>query len=156
VNIGITPDTNSTFGISDAVEMLSRFKPIGGSPIWVMHRGMLPDLQANFQVGTAGMDFIQPREGIPVSLLGYPIYFSEHSPQDDNSGCVVLMDPSAYAWFEKGGMVVDFSEHANFKTDEVVWRFKERYDGMPWVTSQITLADPNGSYTVSPFVYFND
>jgi HK97 family phage major capsid protein len=155
-NIGITPDTNSTFGISDAVEMLSRFKPIGKSPIWVMHRGMLPDLQANFQAGTAGMDFIQPREGIPVSLLGYPVYFSEHSPQDDNSGCVVLMDPSAYAWFEKGGMVVDFSPHVNFKTDEVVWKFKERYDGMPWVTSQITLADPNGGYTVSPFVYFND
>jgi hypothetical protein len=58
--------------------------------------------------------------------------------------------------FEKGGLMIDFSEHVNFTSDEVVWRFKERFDGQPWLANTITQADPQGSYTVSPYVYFND
>jgi hypothetical protein len=38
----------------------------------------------------------------------------------------------------------------------VVWRFKKRLDGQPWLLNAITLADPQGSFTQSPFVYLND
>jgi hypothetical protein len=53
-------------------------------------------------------------------------------------------------------MAVAFSEHAAFTTDKGTWRFTKRLDGQPWLSGAITLADPQGSYTVSPFVYHND
>jgi hypothetical protein len=36
------------------------------------------------------------------------------------------------------------------------WRFSQRQDGQPWLKNVITLADPQGSYTMSPFISHND
>jgi HK97 family phage major capsid protein len=152
--INITPSTNSTFGVEDATAMLARFLPVGGSPGWLMHRGTIPDL-ANFTV-TAGEDLLQPKQPLPTAIFGYPIVYSEHLPQDDNSGNVILADLSAYAIFDRAGMAIAFSEHFKFTNDQGTWRFTKRLDGQPWMTDDITLADPQGSYTVGPFVNHND
>jgi HK97 family phage major capsid protein len=69
---------------------------------------------------------------------------------------VALIDPTAYLWFTKGDLTVSYSDQAFFTSDQVGWRFTERADGMPWLRNPITLADPQGSFTQSPFVYFND
>lgn len=151
--IGITPSTNSTFGFIDAQSMLSRFYPVGGSPIWAMHRGVIPDL-ADFTSYVGAL--FEPRERMYQSIYGYPIVFSEHLPQDDNSGDVILADFGAYAIFDRQGLAIAFSEHYKFVNDQGTWRFTKRLDGMPWMNSYITLADPQGSYTVSPIVYHND
>lgn len=148
--IGITPGTNNLFSYADALGMISRFKSFGGRGRFFMHPGVFPDI-GQWEIGTAGA-------GAPkINDLGYgdPIY-SEHLPQDDNAGDVVLADLSAYLFFDRQGLTVDFSEHAYFTTDRVAWRFKERLDGQPWMKGAITLADPQGSYTVSPYVYHND
>ena len=151
--IGITPASNNAFGEADALSMMSRFKPLGGAPAWLMHPGIIPDFN-NFTA--SNVDMVDWTAALRGALLGYPIIYSEHLPQDDNAGGVILADLSAYLLFERMGLAIAFSEHAAFKTDKGTWRFLMRLDGQPWLSAAITLADPQGSYTVSPFVYHND
>ena len=153
--IGITPASDNAFGEADALSMLSRFKPtnVAGGPVWIMHRGVIPDFNS---FTASNVDMVDWRSGVSGTLLGYPVLFSEHVPQDDNAGNVILADLGAYILFDRQQLVIDVSEHAKFENDLTVWRFKIRVDGQPWVKSAITLADPQGSYTVSPFVYHND
>lgn len=155
--VNVTPGTNSTFTWVDVAAMHSRFKPLSGTPIWLIHPGVWPDI-LTMEIGTAGaaawMANMQAAAGNVIN--GYQIVQSEHLPQDDNSGDVILADLSAYAFFRRSGLSIAFSEHVAFTTDQGTWRFTERNDGMPWVRYPITLADPQGSYTVSPFVVHND
>ncbi len=121
-----------------------------------MHRGVIPDL--NGFTSTSGVDMVTFGDGgggLSSRLLGYPIIFSEHMPQDDNDD-VILADLGAFLWFTKGGLEIAYSEHVNFTQDEGTWRFTQRRDGKPWLSAAITLADPQGSYTVSPFVFHDD
>jgi len=154
--IGISPDTNSTFAYTDALEMISRFKQVGGTPVWIIHPSLIPDIGV-FQVSTGGASLVSNiSAGLGLQILGYRVIQSEHLPQADNSGCAILADLSAYKLFEKGGLYIDYSEHAAFTTGKSTWRFGMRMDGKPWLKSAITLSDPQGSFTQSPFVYFND
>lgn len=148
--VAITPATNNLFSYADAAQMISRFKSYLSPGRFFMHPGVFPDT-ASWEIGTAGAGVAK------VGDLGYGgVIFSEHLPQDDNAGDVILADLGAYLFFDREQMTVDFSEHAAFTTRRVVWRVNERLDGMPWLKGTITLADPQGSYTVSPFVYHND
>lgn len=159
--IGITPDTNNIFAETDAMEMISRHQPVGvenaGSIIWAIHRSIIPDLGL-FEVNTGGgAVYLTDMQTSPMKpLFGYPIKMSEHLPQANNSGCVILADMAAYVIFDRRGMMIDFSEHARFTNDQSTWRVTKRLDGKPWTIDAITYADPQGSYTVSPFVYLND
>jgi len=161
--IGVTPDTDGAFGIADAVEMISRFKGTGGGqPIWVGHISLLPDMLKYFPLGSTGVHqagygtsaWVQPREGIPGSLLGYPLFWSEHMPSA-NGDAIMLIDPKAYLIFDREPIRVAYSEHARFENDQGSFRVTKRLDGQPWMQSTISLGGPT-VLTVSPIVYHND
>lgn len=154
--IGVTTATNNVFAYADVLSMMARFKSAGGSPVWITHPSVIPDIGVlSVASGSPVVWAGNLANSQPSTLLGYPILFSEHMPQADGDD-VILADLSAYILFERAGLSVAFSEHAAFTTDKGTWRFTTRNDGQPWVKSAITLADPSGSYTVSPFVYHND
>lgn len=156
--IGITPATNNVFSYADALQMKSRFKNVTGrEPVWIIHPGIWPDIGV-FEVsaGSGGVFAANLSGPLPERLLGYGVTESEHLPQDDNAGAVILADLFAYILWERGGLSIAYSEHAGFEDDQVKWRFRDRIDGQPWMRAALTLADPQGSYTVSPFVYHND
>lgn len=154
--VGVTPASNNLFAYTDALTMLSRFKAAGGTPVWIIHPSIWPDI-GKFEVGTGGAVYqSNVQAGLGAPLLGAPILQSEHLPQADNSGCVILADLNAYLFFLRSQLSIAFSEHAAFTSDKGTWRFTQRNDGKPWLKSPITLADPQGSYTCSPFIYFND
>ena len=156
--IAVTTNADNTWAMVDALNMLSRFQPVGAgmaSISWVAHRGVIPDMYANFDVSQGGVDWIQPREGVPGNLLGYPLRFSEHMPQDDYDD-VILGDFAAYVIFDNEGLSIEYSPHYRFVNNQGTWKFNKRLDGQPWLSASITLADPQGSYTVSPFLYHND
>ena len=155
--IGVTPVTDNAFKWADVSAMYARFKAAGGTPVWIIHPSVWPDI-LTMEIGTAGANAWTANMGAGVAqnLNGYPILTSEHMPQANNSGNVLLADLTAYLLFKKPGLSIDFSEHAAFRSDQGVWRFTQRMDGMPWNRAPITLADPQGSYTVSPFCYHND
>ena len=155
--IGVAPDTNSVFGMADAVEMISRFKGVGGQPIWVGHISLLPDFAKYFggSTGVQGIQaYVQPREGIPGSLLGFPLFWSEHMPSADGDA-IMLIDPKVYVIFDREDVRVAFSEHARFENDQGTYRVTKRLDGQPWMEGAITLAGPT-AHTVSPIVYHAD
>lgn len=157
VAVGITTATNDVFAYADALGMWARFKAFGGGqPVWIMHPSVLPDL--GVMTVASGSPVVWAgnlANGQPSTLLGYPIILSEHMPQA-NGDDVILADLSAYVMFERQGLTVAYSEHASFEKDAGVWRFTVRNDGQPWYQGPVTLGDPTGSYTLSPFVYHND
>lgn len=153
--IAVTTAANNTFAYADSLAMRARFKAVGGKPVWVIHPGLWPDIGV-FEIGTGGGVWqANARDEMAERLLGYPILESEHMPQDDNDDAL-LADLKAYTIFDRAGIAIAFSEHAAFTTDKGTWRVTKRLDGQPWLTDKITLADPQGSYTVSPFVYHDD
>ncbi len=150
--IGVSDTTTSNFKWDDVGKMYARYKGIGGSPVWIIHPSVWPQImtmnnssvtawQANLASGPQNM------------LNGYPVITSEHMPQLGANGSVLLADLSAYVMFEKPGLSIGYSEHVGFTRDVGTWVFKQRNDGKPWLQSAITLASPGSSYTVSPFVY---
>lgn len=154
--VGVTPSTNALFSGTDVANMIARFKSAGGSPAWLIHPSVWPDIFSLQVVSGAPSWTINLQGAQGSNINGWPILVSEHLPQADNSGDVVLADLSAYLLFTKRGIAIAYSEHAAFLNDQGTWRFTQRSDGMPWLKNAITLADPQGSYTVSPFVYHND
>lgn len=151
--IGVAADSANTFAIEDASEMVSKLKLWGGRASWAMHRSSIPDLHA-LEVGTGGAVWLANlTNGGSAPLLDYPIDYTEHLPQADSSGHVILADWSAYGLFEFGPLTVDFSEHALFTSGQNVWRFDQELDGKPLFKS--TIKDASG-YTTSPFIVFTD
>ena len=155
--IGVTTASDNTFAYADVLSMWSRFKAVSGQqPVWIAHPSLIPDI--GVLAVASGSPVVWAGNlagGQPSSLLGYPLIFSEHMPQA-NGDDMLLADLGAYVLFERQQLSIAFSEHAAFTTDKGTWRFTARNDGQPWMKSAITLADPTGSYTVSPFVYHND
>lgn len=156
--ISVTTVADNTFAETDGYNMLSRFKKYLSNGAWFIHPGVIPDFGA-MEIGSAGPTFItdlNTQEVLGRPFIGKPVFQSEHLPQDDNSGDVVLADLKAYLLFERGGLMIAFSEHFAFTSDQGTFRFTQRMDGQPWVKGAVTLADPQGSFTVSPFVKHND
>lgn len=148
--VSVNPDVDGYFGYADALEMVSRFMPVTERVRWAMHQTLIPDL-GTWELGTAGA----AAPTITDLGFGQPVR-SQHLPAADNAGCMILGDWGAYLLIERSGLTVAYSEHAYFVGGKVAWRFDQRCDGMPWLKDKITLADPQGATTVSPFVYFND
>lgn len=147
--LGVTPVTNSLFAYKDAMTMASKFKKLGGNSAWFYHPSILPDF--------TDAAWAQGNNVMTLGEMGWGgTFVSEHLPQADNAGCVLLADFSAYLLFLRGTLEISYSEHYGFINGKDTWRFSQRADGQPWLKAPITLADPQGSYQVSPFVYFND
>lgn len=150
--IGISDSTNASFTWTDVSAMYSRFKGVGGSPVWIIHPSVWPKIMTMAN-GTDNVWQANLGAGPTNVLNGYPILVSEHLPQIGYTGSVVLADLSAYLMFEKAGLSIAFSDQVGFTRDVGVWRFRQRNDGKPWLLDNITLPDPQGSYTVSPLLY---
>jgi HK97 family phage major capsid protein len=154
--IASTTTGDNAFVYADALKMRARFKKVASDPVWIIHPGLWPDIGA-FEVSTGSGGVFQAnlQAGLGQNLLGYRIIESEHMPQDDYDDAL-LADLKAYLLFEREELSIAFSPDAAFTSDKGTWRFTSRFDGQPWLKSTITLADPQGSYTVSPFVYHDD
>jgi HK97 family phage major capsid protein len=154
--IDISPASDNVFAFADAVSMVSRFKQAGGAPVWILHPGMITDIAAMQVAASSPTTWSQdPAAQLRGTLLGYPLITSEHAPNPDTSGCIVLADLRAYLFFQLGELYIEFSDQRYFDTGEVAWRFGIRADGQPWWKGTQTLASPS-AFTVSPFVSFND
>lgn len=155
--VSITPATNNLFSWPDVGAMWSRFKSAGGSPDWLIHPSIWPDI-LTMELGSNGANAwtLNMQSGQGQNINGYPIVTSEHLPQANNTGGVILADLTAYLLFGSPELSIAYSEHAAFLNDQGTWRFTQRLDGMPWLRAPITLADPQGSYTVSPLVVHAD
>jgi len=154
--IEVESDASDVFKWVDALEMRKHWKQTtGGRGVWLIHPSVIPQI-GQFEVGTGGAAaFVTDLQGDSPTgwkILGWPVMESEHLPQLGNDYPVMLADFNAYAIWQKEGLSIASSEHANFVDGQITWRFEERIDGKPLLSGPITLADPQGSFEKSPFV----
>jgi len=140
----------NAISLADVFNMLTAFT--GQSPIWLAHQSTMPEI-----LGLAGpaanpsyVWIDNAREGVPMTLFGYPIYFTENCPTLGQRGDLILADWSKYVIGLRQDVTVDASMHYAFVDDVTTWRAVSRIDGRPWLSAPITLRD--GTSEVSPFV----
>ncbi len=150
--VSISDATTDKFAWADVAAMYSRFKSVGGQPVWVIHPSVWPQIL----IMSNGSDAVWQAnlQGGPANVLnGYPILVSEHMPQLGNTGSVLLADLSGYLMFERSGLSISYSSEVGFSKDVGTYKFRVRNTGLPWLRGPIISSDPQGSFTSSPFVY---
>ncbi|MGF1582372.1 MAG: phage major capsid protein [Gemmataceae bacterium] len=152
--ITVSRSAASAFGIEDVANMFSRLLPgwTTQSTVWVIHPTVVAKLLTMVGSSLGGdLIFIERVQDKPrMVIFGIPVEISEKVPGLNNLGDVMLLDCQHYLVGSTQKIEIAFSEHVAFLTNEGTWRFVERCDGQPWVSSEITLADT--SSTLSPFI----
>jgi HK97 family phage major capsid protein len=134
-----------------------------GQPIWLVNQNTLEQLATmTIPIGTAGalanlFQFPVANTGSqfgaqPVgTMLNKPVYCVEQAATVGTEGDVIFFDPSQYIVAEKGGLKAASSIHVAFTTDQSVFRWIMRTQGLPvWAS---TLTPYKGtSDTISPYI----
>lgn len=135
---------------NDLTSMLAKALPSANS-IWVASQSVLSTLLTmNGPSGNASYLWGSAERGVPNSLLGRPIIFTDKLPALGTAGDIMYIDASYYLFGDRQATTIDMSIHESFTSDQATWRAIMRCDGMPWLSAPITYKD--GSTQVSPFV----
>lgn len=127
--------------------------------IWMANDDTFPQLSVmSIAVGTGGTPVWLPAGGASGkpydTLMGKPIYWTEHCQKLGDLGDILFCDWSQYLIGQKagaaGGMKFASSIHLKFDSDQTAFRFVFRVDGQPWWNSALTPR--YSSATLSPFV----
>ncbi len=152
-----TGQTADTVWFENIVKMYSRMFPGSRNrAVWVASPDVLPQiLSMSITAGFGGHAiYVSQESGAaktpPMTILGRPVYWTEHCQKVGDVGDIYFIDFSQYLIGDKQDLTIDSSIHASFTTDETCWRFVKRMDGQPWLDSAIT--PQNGQPTMGPFV----
>jgi len=138
---------------ADLVNMLESFLP-SASGVWTFTQSALSNLMT--LVDPAGSYIWQPnaREGVPQTLFGMPVIFTEKQPAVGTQGDVVLADWRYYLIGDRQATTVESTQFDYWRYDQTSWRAVHRVDGQPWLSAPLTYQD--GATQVSPFVILGD
>jgi HK97 family phage major capsid protein len=149
-----TGQAATTLVWENLLNMYARMLPSSiGRAVWIAHNDVFPQLAVlALSVGTGGGP-VWMGNGVgspPITILGRPVIFTEKAQTLGTAGDIFFVDLSHYLIGDRQALTMNRSEHVLFTTDEIVWRFIQRLDGRPWLTSALTPR--NGSNTVSPYL----
>jgi HK97 family phage major capsid protein len=145
----VTRTTASTIKYDDLVNMEAGF--LGSNPIWIATQGAKATLMLmNGPSGNPLYLWGSARDGVPDTLLGHPIFFTDKQPAVGTIGDIVLADLRYYIVLDRQAISVDTSDQEKFQKNQTSLRVIERIEGAPWLSAPITLQD--GTTTMSPFV----
>jgi HK97 family phage major capsid protein len=153
------PATNNTFAKKDMSAMAGRLFLINGSRdrvCWVAHSSMMEDIDAIEDSTSNSVVVLATQENGSIEYMkGYPVHYDDWMPQADSSGCINLVDLSAYLFFQMQGQngegfAINYYDQNSLTHD--IWTFDARMDGQPLLRSTISRA----SYEKSAYVRFND
>lgn len=143
------------------VKMYARMLPTSlSSAVWVCNIDTFPQLATmSLAIGTGGSAIWlnNGQVGPPMSILGRPVIFTEKVPTVGGGGSgkdISFIDFGYYLIGDRMQMRAEASVHAQFTTDQTVFRVIERVDGRGWIQSAIT--PQNGTNTLSPFVTIDE
>ncbi|MBU2072744.1 MAG: phage major capsid protein [Gammaproteobacteria bacterium] len=133
----------------DLANMLQDFLP-SGRGIWIIAqnaRSQIMQLQdpAGNYVWTPNA-----REGVPQTIFGMPVIFSEKTAALGVAGDCILADWRYYLIGDRQRTTVESTQYDYWRYDQTSWRAVHRVDGQPWLSAPLTLQD--GTSQVSPFV----
>ena len=139
--------TNNEINYSDIVGMFALLK--GENPVWIANKTTIPQL-CTIEDGN-GNAMWQPsvRDGMPPTLMGYPVLFSSRVPALGSAGDLSLDSLDHYLIKDGSGLYVAASEHVYFKSNKTVIKAFKNVDGKPWLHAPVREEDGT-DYT--PFV----
>lgn len=150
VTLTIPRATAGTITYVDLIRMMSRSLSLAGS-VWIITQQALATLP--LMEGPSG----NPRylwgsaeAGIPTSLLGLPVLWTEKLPAVGVRGDIILANRSYYIIGDRQATTIETTQYDRWRHDQTSWRVVHRVDGAPWLDAPIPLLD--GVTTVSPFV----
>ena len=152
-----TGQTTQTVLPHNLAKMIARL-PSGSfaKAVWIVNNDVLPAL---FTLTLGNYPIYLPTGlnvgGIQVSpfgtLLGRPVYVSQHANSFSSQGDILLVDLNYYQTITKaGGVQTATSMHLYFDSDLTAFRTTFRMDGQSKISSPISPA--KGNATMSPFV----
>lgn len=153
-----TDQDADTILTENIVKMYSRMHSRGHrSAVWLAQHDCMPQLMTlTLNVGTGGapVGLVRAIEQAPyMSILGRPLYLSEHMDTIGDAGDIMYADWSQYLLGQRAGAsAIKFatSIHLKFDYDLTSFRFIMRYDGQPWWPSSFT--PKRSTVTLSPFI----
>ena len=124
--------------------------------VWIVNNDVLPAL---FTLSLGNYPIYLPT-GLPVggiqvspygTLLGRPVFVSQHANTFSSQGDVILVDLSYYQTITKaGGLQTATSMHLYFDADLTAFRTTFRMDGQSKIVAPIAPA--KGATTMSPYI----
>ena len=152
-----TGQATQTLLAQNLAKMISRLPPASfAKAVWIVNNDVLPAL---FTLTLGNYPIYLPMGlnvgGIQVSpygtLLGRPVFVSQHANSFSGAGDVLLADLSYYQTITKaGGLQTATSMHLYFDADLTAFRTTFRMDGQSKIAAPIAPA--KGNATMSPFV----
>lgn len=139
----------SQISYADVVGMFAKMKA-GSNPVFIANQTCLPQLMT--MASTLGQLVWQPsaREGVPSTLLGFPLLLNDQAPVLGTEGDLSLVDLKYYAIKDGSPLAIfmdPYSQKANGLTR--IYAFWN-VDGQPMLNTPLLQRD--GSSQVSPFV----
>lgn len=144
-----------TVTVSNVANMISRLPPGAfAEAVWLIGPDTLPSLftltLGNYPIY---LPINQGVQGSPYgTLMGRPIYVSQHAAAFSAQGDIMLIAPTWYRTITKAGAGVEMAQslHLYFDADAVAFRALFRVDGQPKILNPIAQA--KGTNTLSPFI----
>lgn len=137
----------------DFANMLSHLLPQSRSrAVWIINVAAMPDI-ITLNGPSGNPSFIwnpNAASGIPDTLLGRPVIWTEKLPAKYAAGDVLLADFRYYLIGDRQATTIESTTFDRWRYNQTSWKAVHRVDGRPWLNTPITLAD--GSFTISPFV----
>lgn len=136
---------------TDLTNMLAGVWGNDGNLVWVASISAKAKLlQMNGPTGNPSYLWGNAENGMPRTLLGYPIFWTDKTPALGSEGDIGLYDFTYYVVGDRKSTTVEMSREERFRYNQTAMRAVHRVDGQPWISTVITLID--GTTTVSPFV----
>ena len=147
--------TNATNIDHDDILRMKMRLPAGAlsRAVWLANPDIMGELDSlTFTSGSTGIlsPYVRYDQNGVMNLAGRPVIFNEFCPTLGSVGDLLLWDPNDYLYWEGAGIEGASSIHVQFLTNQTVFRFIYRVDGMPASYSAVTPYQ--GSTTVSPYV----
>ena len=149
--IGYTRAASNKISYADVVGMYSKLLFRGGAPVWIASQTTIPQLATIKDESSANLWVQSAAPGIPPTLLGLPVLFSERSSVLGNRGDLVLVNLAYYLIKDGSGPFISASEHVLFQSSRVMFKLVWNVDGRPWLDAPIPL-EGSSADTISPFV----
>lgn len=138
----------------DLANMMGEFLQ-SGRGVWFASISALPELlQLNGPAGNPSYLWGSAKDGVPTTLLGLPIFFTEKLPALGTQGDVLLADWQYYLIGDRQAITIESTKYDRWRYDQTSWRAVHRVDGQPWLSAPITYQD--GVHQCSPFVVLGD
>lgn len=140
---------------ADVIGMFARLRR-NMSPVWIASPTVIPQLTTMVDNATGSNAIWVPSAvpGMPATLMGIPVIFSERSVALGTRGDLVLADLSYYVIKDGSGPFVMASEHVYFTSNRTVIKIFWNVDGKPWMDEPLPLEGSTAN-TVSPFIVLN-